>query len=171
MTALALDLDALDALASAATEGPWRQEYAFNNAGCPTAFFYIPGHNGEARVEMLADDAAFIAAAREAVPALVAEVRRLRAMAYHRKDQLRMHQCIDSDECRKLEQKNQCHHCGGSFFAPIPRGVRQLEAACAAARHDAEVARLDAKQMVREADAAMKAELDRLTRAANGEPK
>jgi hypothetical protein len=44
----------------AMTPGPWRQEYAWNNAGMPTADFAIPGHNGGATVEMLADDAAAI---------------------------------------------------------------------------------------------------------------
>ena len=74
-----IDLAALRSLCAAATPGPWRQEFAYNNTGCPTAMFYIPAHNQEASVEMLVEDAAFIAAAREAVPALIAEVERLRA--------------------------------------------------------------------------------------------
>lgn len=57
------------AICEAATPGPWEQMYASNNAGMPTADFKIPAHNGGATVEMLADDAAFIVAARERWPA------------------------------------------------------------------------------------------------------
>jgi hypothetical protein len=43
-----------------------------------TGYFYIPAHNGNASVEMLADDAVFCANAREDVPKLIAEIERLR---------------------------------------------------------------------------------------------
>jgi hypothetical protein len=64
------ELDTLDALAAAATPGPWEM-------GTGKAY------NVLTLTEVLAEglesaDAAFIAAARDAVPALVAEVRRLR---------------------------------------------------------------------------------------------
>lgn len=45
-----------------------------------TGFFYIPFHNGGAKVEMLADDAEFCAMAREDIPKLIAEVERLRSL-------------------------------------------------------------------------------------------
>lgn len=56
-------------LVRAMTPGPWRQEPAWNNGGCPTADFHIPGHNQGASVEMLAGDAAAIVAlANHAAP-------------------------------------------------------------------------------------------------------
>ncbi|MFD5798646.1 hypothetical protein ACFWIO_34970 [Streptomyces diastatochromogenes] len=70
-----LDLDAIDAVANAATDGPWlandRIGVATNPAGDPLAVF---GGGEQDRA-----DAAFVAAARTDVPALVAEVRRLQA--------------------------------------------------------------------------------------------
>ena len=76
------ELDALKALAEAATPGPWlpctdtHEGVLWEAWGCtPTV---------TARTELQADmaaqaDAAFIAAARAAVPALIAEVERLQA--------------------------------------------------------------------------------------------
>lgn len=66
-------------LTEAATEGPWdvmtREQW---EEGFP---FCADGTNPYTfPVDIDAPDAAFIAAAREAVPALVAEVRRLRAL-------------------------------------------------------------------------------------------
>ncbi len=63
------ELDHLEALANAATEGPWTWDT------------YIVRADG--RPIITADsamDARFIAASREAVPALIAEVRRLRLL-------------------------------------------------------------------------------------------
>lgn len=72
-------LDELDAKASAATQGPRRHKFAYNNGGCPTADFYIPGHQGGASVEMMVADAEFICAADpQTVTALTAMVRKLR---------------------------------------------------------------------------------------------
>lgn len=76
------ELNEIDARANAATPGKWREEYAYNNGGMPTCDFYIPGHTKEAHVEMLATDAVFIVASRDDVPALVAEVRRLKALVH-----------------------------------------------------------------------------------------
>lgn len=67
----------LELLERQATKGPWKQRYTANNAGTPLADFFIPGHNGNAAVEMLSDDAVFIVAAREAVPLLTERVREL----------------------------------------------------------------------------------------------
>lgn len=75
----ALDLDALQALCDAATSGPWEYDG-------PRLAIFTPGRLGvcefvDSDVEQAADDAngAFIAAARDALPKLIAEVRRLQA--------------------------------------------------------------------------------------------
>lgn len=72
-------LKEIERLAREATPGPWEQEYTANNAGMALAEFRIPGHNAGKTVEMLADDAAFIVAARATIPELLDEVWRLRA--------------------------------------------------------------------------------------------
>jgi hypothetical protein len=71
------ELQAIEALAAAATPGPWRAETDYRD---DTTVLYTAVHEGEGWVVAegtLVHDAAFIAAARTAVPALVAEVRRL----------------------------------------------------------------------------------------------
>jgi hypothetical protein len=80
MTAPRLDVPRLRALCGAATEGPWADEYGYNNGGCPTHFLYVPGHSQGAKVEMMAQDSAFIIAAREALPIALDEVERLRGL-------------------------------------------------------------------------------------------
>ena len=85
-----LDLDAIEARANAATEGPWlRREGHAEIDGQNYAEVLIPGrvecgsycYGGTSTIEgdRLDADLAFIAHARADVPALVAEVRRLRA--------------------------------------------------------------------------------------------
>lgn len=81
-----IDLDRLDALAAAATPGPWQEDgpwwsnhvsgWVITTGADRNAVAYQP--LGWDRLPTSAADAAFIAAARDAVPALVAEVRRLR---------------------------------------------------------------------------------------------
>lgn len=77
-----LDLDAIEARANAATPGPWKRlpslsiDYAVESevskgCGVPDLMIDLSGDSARA-------DADFIAAARTDVPALVAEVRRLR---------------------------------------------------------------------------------------------
>lgn len=71
-------------LAEAATPGPWKSGWSWQDAinGGKSAWSEGPVHVGETLSQVAPQaiaDAAFIAAAREAVPALVAEVRRLRA--------------------------------------------------------------------------------------------
>jgi hypothetical protein len=68
-----LDLDAIEARANAATEGPW----VAHPDGLVWTERPIPGDPVSGSTEV--EDAEFIAAARADVPALVAEVRRLRA--------------------------------------------------------------------------------------------
>lgn len=68
---MSVDAERLRALLYRATKRPWKQTYAYNNAGMPTADFYIPGHNGNATVEILADDAALIVEGVEMLPDLL----------------------------------------------------------------------------------------------------
>jgi len=78
-----LDLDAIEARATAATEGPWTTgaDKAWSDALPPWALVISANYplielqEGAQGVA----DAEFVAAARQDVPALVAEVRRLRA--------------------------------------------------------------------------------------------
>lgn len=67
-----IDAKKLHALLGEATRRPWKQTYAYNNAGMPTADFHIPGHNGGAMVEMLACDAELLVEAVHALPELLA---------------------------------------------------------------------------------------------------
>lgn len=79
------DLDRWEALAAAATAGPWKAglnggialvvSHDFGPGRLPRQFRADCGHFDQDRA-----DAAFIAEARTAVPALVAEVRRLRTL-------------------------------------------------------------------------------------------
>lgn len=67
----AAELAALEALANAATEGPWEARYRASSKWwdiAPVAVGHFPCHE---------KDAQFIAAARAAVPALIARVREL----------------------------------------------------------------------------------------------
>lgn len=66
-----IDAEKLRALLYRATKRPWKQTYAYNNAGMPTADFYIPGHNGNATVELLVDDAELIVEGVDALPDLL----------------------------------------------------------------------------------------------------
>lgn len=82
----ALDLDALRELCAAATEGPWTWSGVYLEGG-PSGYRDVisPGdvkcgsycQGGTSVVEIASADADFIAAARSAVPALIAEVERL----------------------------------------------------------------------------------------------
>ncbi len=80
------ELDKLDALAQAATRGPWRVWMSMDNTidVCADLEALVPpllgmyGRGGTRPTDGERRDADFIAASREAVPALVAEVRRLR---------------------------------------------------------------------------------------------
>ena len=88
-----LDLDAIEARANAATEGPWwRREGHAEIDGQNYAEVLIPGrvecgsycYGGTSTIEgdRLDADLAFIAHARADVPALVDEVRRLRDLVH-----------------------------------------------------------------------------------------
>jgi hypothetical protein len=77
------DLDAIEERANAATPGPWHvddEDYAEAIYAADDVTTVIAGGRwgGEARVFETTEDARFIAHARTDVPALVAEVRRLR---------------------------------------------------------------------------------------------
>jgi hypothetical protein len=74
------ELDALEKLAAAATPGPWTIQFTTMSTrvyGPPESFVCGMPAIDDPTVE---PDAHFIAAAREAVPALIAEVRRLRKL-------------------------------------------------------------------------------------------
>lgn len=82
------ELNRLEALAAAATPGPWRlpggKSYVMPSHGEPYKVAQLGGTRDSPGLiaredDRLHHDAEFIAAARGAVPALVAEVRRLRA--------------------------------------------------------------------------------------------
>lgn len=95
-----LDLSAIDARAKAATPGPWTYEYTPNGpcgAKCyadmifsehkypPTNIARRPGYDsGGPRQETINAD--FIAHARADVPALVAEIKRLRTLLAEKVD-------------------------------------------------------------------------------------
>ena len=74
MTAVELDLDAIEARVNAATDGPWE---AYPDG---LVWTKVPRIGDPVSGSVLPEDAEFIAAARTDVPALVAEVRRLRAV-------------------------------------------------------------------------------------------
>lgn len=121
-----LDLEAIEARANAATEGPWEadntevmqhwsrpepwQPIATNEVAC-MAYCY----GGSARGIENEADAEFIAHAREDVPALIAEVRRLRAAV---ESVLALHPW----RCQGCET-SEPEHCGpecGSCYEPWP---------------------------------------------------
>ncbi|MBV6758398.1 hypothetical protein [Rhodococcus opacus] len=89
MSAEPIDLDAAQALADAATPGPWESDGDYDRAEvCQTVepFVTIVGTETEGRAYMSyerlvlsAADSAFIAQARTLVPALIAELRETRA--------------------------------------------------------------------------------------------
>lgn len=83
-----LDLEAIAGRATAATQGPWKACGA-NNGRCECGFVWsvpldqrIGSCNGDSEqgAKGSPEDTVFVAHAREDVPALVAEVRRLRAL-------------------------------------------------------------------------------------------
>lgn len=90
MSAEPIDLDAAQALADAATPGPWESDGDYDRAEvCQTVepFVTIVGTETEGRAYMSyerlvlsAADSAFIAQARTLVPALVAELREARML-------------------------------------------------------------------------------------------
>ena len=75
------ELTAIEARANAATRGPWETGTPYHHSGSesnePLAVY---GMGMEVADTQLVQDAAFIALSREAMPALIAEVRRLRAL-------------------------------------------------------------------------------------------
>lgn len=87
-----LDKTALRKLAEEASPSPWKCERSWNNGGMPLSDFTIPGHNGEATVEMLSVDAVFIVHARTAVPELLDQLDAAEAECEH----LRLALCIQN---------------------------------------------------------------------------
>ena len=97
----AADLDAIGQRANAATEGPWSQdsddpglvwgEQRSSGDGYWSLFASETGHDATAQPQ----DAEFIAHARTDVPALLAEVRRLRAMEQRVREYTRSIRYVD----------------------------------------------------------------------------
>ncbi|WKN53796.1 hypothetical protein HJ581_0008290 [Rhodococcus opacus] len=92
MSAEPINLDAAQALADAATPGPWKWEKAGHGdpmliSGADDVLFAYPVHDGPLEDDVIEsvdlhvqpDDAEFIAQARTLVPALVAELRELQS--------------------------------------------------------------------------------------------
>lgn len=84
---MTIDLDAIKARAKAATEGPWEVNLLHNSYARVivqgTAHKNTVGIAGIGHTEIGAEigkDASFIACAREDIPALIAEVERLRGL-------------------------------------------------------------------------------------------
>ena len=100
--AMALDLDAIEARANAATDGPWRHGNWSDHLGDRRV---ISGGDGCYEVERLdimrAHDAEFIAHARGDVPDLVAKVRRLTAEAATQREWF---EAADAAAERRLDQ-------------------------------------------------------------------
>lgn len=72
------ELDELERLADDATPGPWKEFTANKGSDLSETFVHGPDKRWLAR-DFEPFNARFVAAAREAVPALIAEVRRLQA--------------------------------------------------------------------------------------------
>jgi hypothetical protein len=83
MTTQSLDLDAIEARAEAATPGPWTTDgweiYQGTGDGAPDLMRWVGETCRADDYDGSRADAAFIAHAREDVPAMAAEIRRLRA--------------------------------------------------------------------------------------------
>lgn len=77
-----LDLDAIQGREERATHGPWTIEYSERNHQSPAVLWMGRGEQLATDIyeidELIEDNAEFIAHARTDVPALIAEIRRLR---------------------------------------------------------------------------------------------
>jgi hypothetical protein len=101
------ELDAIRARVAAATPGPWEAGTAFC---CPDCGWVdgpkrtvCPVYEGAKRTHTLdANDAEFIASAREDVPALLAEVERLREAAVWEEDQV--HRMVTNAHLRGAQE-------------------------------------------------------------------
>jgi len=74
----ALDLDAIESRVVDATEGPWVCDTTRDHDGIGWAYVRMPDDGARPRVDARLYDCEFIAHARQDVPTLVSEVRRLR---------------------------------------------------------------------------------------------
>ena len=108
-----LDLDRLEALPTAASPGPWRTDPSERvETRPPNTYDVWRPFVGCVAENLTFADAEFIAAAREAVPALIAEVRRLAAK-------------VDAVKALHRERFQFCREC--DFDWPCPT-IRALEA-------------------------------------------
>ncbi len=92
-----IDFDEIEARANAATQGPWTASRSCSIEDAPeTVVMAVGGNVANCDWDY---DAAFIAAARTDVPALVAEVRRLREVIHGMIGQCRF-SCTSASHCR-----------------------------------------------------------------------
>lgn len=154
-----LDLDAIEARANAATEGPWwRREGHAEIDGQNYAEVLIPGrvecgsycYGGTSTIEgdRLDADLAFIAHARADVPDLVAEVRRLRAQVRDLTDSRQearnevRHYAAERDDARAaIARVRALHSADGEYEEPTCHhcrcktcGARHIPHPCATIR-------------------------------------
>lgn len=96
-----VDIEKLRALLAAATPGPWKASIYYDD-GQPSGVD-VESESGsvcDVRGRQLAtEDAAFIAASRDALPALLAEVERLRARKAEMCSCVRRYETPGCDEC------------------------------------------------------------------------
>lgn len=91
----AIDLEAIEARANAATAGPWVPEEHRGHWSDWTDWVVLMGKNRLPYTVLEESDAAFIAHSREDIPSLIAEVRRLRAFI----EELTVDGCSYGDGC------------------------------------------------------------------------
>lgn len=78
---MTLDLDAIKTRAEAATKGPWAYDGSYVETVAPFDLHRFDAMSETvARIDLLDEDGEFIAAARTDIPALIAEVERLRGI-------------------------------------------------------------------------------------------
>ncbi len=133
-TAQPLDLDAIQALSDAATPGPWCTDSWEIYQGTE----YEPGLSmwigetcrGTSSLEQDRADAAFVAAARTAMPALVAEIHRLRAelATALRPDTPRLCECGHSNHAHTVPAPHSCFAYGKTCPCPAYRQLPHDEA-------------------------------------------
>jgi hypothetical protein len=118
MTSQPLNLDEIEARAAAATPGPWTTDgweiYQGTGAGIPDLMKWVGETCRADDYDGSRNDAAFIAHARTDVPAMTAEIRRLRAQvaavtAVHEKGE---HNGLAI-----------CLHCASQMFPPPETGI------------------------------------------------
>ena len=125
------ELDRLQALADAATGGPWTAATTVDEYGQRLHTMDVLPLTSFGEIEP--HDAAFIAASRDAIPALIAEVRRLRWQAAERGSLLAeclMHDMRHLPSCSFVQNKEAVCDCGlYTLVGKIDRIIRERRCA------------------------------------------